>query len=124
MKDPHDQGTPDLLPLPKTRGRPKTGNALSNAEKQRAYRQRLKAKKQQRAEYLEQFQDSFVVRLSPHELVNIVYALDYYTKSLKIFGPERLPIHNELRERLRSIYQKKRPDDSGPERAKTDPFED
>lgn len=45
MKDQTDKQTAEL-PLngnvPKKRGRPKTGKALSNAEKQRAYRERQK----------------------------------------------------------------------------------
>lgn len=45
MKDQADKQTAEL-PLngnvPKKRGRPKTGKAMSNAEKQRAYRERQK----------------------------------------------------------------------------------
>ncbi|MNZ27769.1 hypothetical protein D3C78_449910 [compost metagenome] len=44
MKDPNDILTIDALEAPR-RGRPKSGNALSNAEKQRRYRERLKAEK-------------------------------------------------------------------------------
>lgn len=42
MKDPNDSATIDALDAPR-RGRPKSGNALSNAEKQRRYRERKKA---------------------------------------------------------------------------------
>lgn len=45
MKDQHDQSTDDLLAEPKKRGRPATGKALSNADRQRAYRERQKAQR-------------------------------------------------------------------------------
>ncbi|MND84824.1 hypothetical protein D3C87_1113660 [compost metagenome] len=38
MKDSHDTKTPDLLPVPRRRGRPSTGTALSGAERQARYR--------------------------------------------------------------------------------------
>lgn len=44
MKDQHDTHTQELIPAKRGRGRPVTGNALSPAEKQAAYRLR-KAKK-------------------------------------------------------------------------------
>jgi len=37
-KDLDDRSTLDLLPAPKRRGRPPTGKALSNAERQRKFR--------------------------------------------------------------------------------------
>ncbi len=40
MKDAHDNQTADLLPTPRPRGRPRTGKALSGAERQAAYRAR------------------------------------------------------------------------------------
>lgn len=40
MKDPKDNGTADLLPTPKKRGRP--AKHASAAEKQKAYRAELK----------------------------------------------------------------------------------
>ena len=40
MKDAHDSQTADLLPIPRPRGRPRTGKALSGAERQAAYRAR------------------------------------------------------------------------------------
>ena len=40
MKDVHDSQTADLLPTPRPRGRPRTGKALSGAERQAAYRAR------------------------------------------------------------------------------------
>jgi len=43
MTDAHKQLQIADLDLPPKRGRPKSGNALSNAEKQREYRNRLKA---------------------------------------------------------------------------------
>lgn len=43
MKDPHDKATRDLIDKPR-RGRPPTGKAMTPAEKQRAYRERQKAK--------------------------------------------------------------------------------
>ena len=42
MKDAHDTQTPDLIPTPKPRGRPRTGAAKSAAERQRAYRKRAR----------------------------------------------------------------------------------
>lgn len=42
MKDTHDKATRDLIDKPR-RGRPPTGKAMTPAEKQRAYRERLKA---------------------------------------------------------------------------------
>ena len=41
MKDVNDNQTQDLLPIKRPRGRPRTGNAKTPAEKQAAYRQRL-----------------------------------------------------------------------------------
>lgn len=38
MKDSHDTKTADLLPVPKPRGRPRTGTAMTNAERQAKYR--------------------------------------------------------------------------------------
>lgn len=38
MKDSHDTQTADLLPIPRPRGRPRTGTALTNAERQARYR--------------------------------------------------------------------------------------
>ena len=40
MKDLHDSKTIDLLPQPKRRGRPSSGTAKSNAERQAAYREK------------------------------------------------------------------------------------
>ncbi len=40
MKDAHDSQTADLLPTPRPRGRPRTGEALSGSERQAAYRAR------------------------------------------------------------------------------------
>lgn len=38
MKDKHDTTTADLLPLKRPRGRPRTGCALTHAERQAKYR--------------------------------------------------------------------------------------
>lgn len=43
MIDNNDLRTVDLFPLPRGRGRPKTGNALSGAERARRYRERQAA---------------------------------------------------------------------------------
>jgi len=56
MKDHTDKQTAELPfngNVPKKRGRPKTGKALSNAEKQRLYRQR-KAQRDQAVAYREE----------------------------------------------------------------------
>lgn len=50
MKDDNDDKTGDLLPdapIPRRRGRPPTGTALTPAEKQHAYRERKKARLQE-----------------------------------------------------------------------------
>lgn len=44
MKDPADTVTSDLLPSPKRRGRPKTGKAMTPAERKRAQRNRDQGK--------------------------------------------------------------------------------
>lgn len=44
MKDPADNVTADLLPSPKRRGRPKTGKAMTPAERKRAQRNRDQGK--------------------------------------------------------------------------------
>lgn len=44
MRDPHDDSTSDLLPMPRRRGRPRTGTALTPAQKQARYRERLRAR--------------------------------------------------------------------------------
>ncbi|SKB73673.1 hypothetical protein [Luteibacter sp. 22Crub2.1] len=47
MKDNRDPGTLDLLgPAKRGRGRPRKADALSNAERQRLHRARVKAKEQ------------------------------------------------------------------------------
>ena len=38
MKDAHDNQTADLLPLKRPRGRPRSGSALTNAERQAKHR--------------------------------------------------------------------------------------
>ena len=38
MKDAHDNQTPDLLPVKRPRGRPRTGKAMTQAERQAKYR--------------------------------------------------------------------------------------
>ncbi|MFQ2614382.1 hypothetical protein [Aeromonas caviae] len=44
MRDPHDDSTSDLLPMPRRRGRPSTGTALTPAQKQARYRERLRVR--------------------------------------------------------------------------------
>lgn len=44
MRDPHDDSTSDLLPTPRRRGRPRTGTALTPAQKQAAYRARQRVR--------------------------------------------------------------------------------
>lgn len=44
MRDPHDDSTSDLLPMPRRRGRPSTGKALTPAQKQAAYRARQRVR--------------------------------------------------------------------------------
>lgn len=44
MKDPADKVTADLLPSPKGRGRPKTGKAMTPAERKAAQRKRDREK--------------------------------------------------------------------------------
>jgi hypothetical protein len=41
MKDLHDNQTADLLPIKRPRGRPRTGSALSGAERQAKHRAKL-----------------------------------------------------------------------------------
>ncbi|MGL4756336.1 MAG: hypothetical protein ACRCXB_28615 [Aeromonadaceae bacterium] len=41
MKDVNDNQTADLLPLKRPRGRPRTGKAMSQAERQAKYRAKL-----------------------------------------------------------------------------------
>ena len=41
MKDHHDTTTPDLLPTPRKRGRPRTGQAMTQAQRQAKYRAKL-----------------------------------------------------------------------------------
>jgi hypothetical protein len=41
MKDTHDKLTADLLPTPRPRGRPSTGKAATNAERQARHRAKL-----------------------------------------------------------------------------------
>jgi len=40
MKDSHDNKTGELVPVKRKRGRPSTGNAMTAAERQAAYRAR------------------------------------------------------------------------------------
>ena len=41
MKDAHDNLTPDLLPVKRPRGRPRTGKAMTQAERQAKYRAKV-----------------------------------------------------------------------------------
>ena len=41
MKDAHDNQTPDLLPIKRPRGRPRTGTAMTQAERQAKYRAKV-----------------------------------------------------------------------------------
>ena len=41
MKDAHDNQTPDLLPVKRPRGRPRTGKAMTQAERQAKYRAKM-----------------------------------------------------------------------------------
>ena len=41
MKDAHDNQTADLLPLKRPRGRPRSGAALTNAERQAKHRAKM-----------------------------------------------------------------------------------
>ena len=41
MKDAHDNQTPDLLPIKRPRGRPRTGKAMTQAERQAKYRAKV-----------------------------------------------------------------------------------
>lgn len=41
MKDMHDHQTTDMLPTKRPRGRPRTGRALSGAERQAKYRAKM-----------------------------------------------------------------------------------
>ena len=41
MKDAHDNQTPDLLPVKRPRGRPRTGKAMTQAERQAKYRAKV-----------------------------------------------------------------------------------
>ncbi|WP_232105325.1 hypothetical protein [Aeromonas hydrophila] len=41
MKDQHDTQTADLLPIKRPRGRPRTGKAMTQAERQAKYRAKL-----------------------------------------------------------------------------------
>ncbi|MGE6140735.1 hypothetical protein [Aeromonas rivipollensis] len=44
MKDAHDSQTADLLPIPRPRGRPRTGKALPGAARQAKYRAKMAEK--------------------------------------------------------------------------------
>lgn len=44
MRDQRDNQTIEMLPVPKKRGRPATGNALTTAERQARFRERQKSK--------------------------------------------------------------------------------
>lgn len=95
MKDPKDTATIDALETPQ-RGRPKSGNALSNAEKQRAYRERKKSEK------------SSTVVLTLHELKLCGVALQSMIERME---PATDPILNELRDRLYEQWQRARAKD-------------
>jgi len=102
VKDVNDNATLDAFAAPR-RGRPKTGNALSNADKQRAYRERKKASKQVK----ERTQGAFKpVDMTLSELCHIIAALDSYTETMCPQNAHRLPMHNALLERLIAVYPK------------------
>jgi len=44
MKDAHDNTTAELFPVPKKRGRPKTGQAKTSAQRQAVYRRNKREK--------------------------------------------------------------------------------
>lgn len=84
MKDQNDTQTIDALDAPR-RGRPKSSNALSNAEKQRAYRERNK--------------DLRSLKLTKSEASELLRALNNYRLSIT-FDLDRcnalVPLENRL----------------------------
>lgn len=102
MKDPNDSATIDALEAPR-RGRPSSGNALSNAEKQRAYRERVKAAKQDQ----ERRQGAFKpVDMTSSELCHIIQALKEYSTTMGPANAHHRPMHDALLERLIEAYPK------------------
>ena len=70
MKDQHDTLTQELLPAKRGPGRPKSGNALTPAEKQRRYRER-------------QHQKNITVTLSRDDVTTLSSLLT----AAKFYGP-------------------------------------
>ncbi|MNZ29797.1 hypothetical protein D3C78_470510 [compost metagenome] len=92
MKDSNDTATIDALEAPR-RGRPKTGNALSNAEKQKAYRARLAAEKVSH------------VQLDLYELASCVASLGFLIRE---HGESANPAMIALRDRLSEQWRRAR----------------
>lgn len=88
MKDANDKQTADLLPMPKKRGRPATGKALTPAQKQAAYRAR-------------QAENKATVTINKADLKALKRAI-----ALVDFFPELSPEEREALSRVESaIYQ-------------------
>ena len=107
MIDAKDQGTQplDLGDAPKRRGRPSTGNAMSNADRQRAYRERQKAQRNENPEIgIKNEAGKVLIEVTEHELLNIVYALDDAKKSILKDPKVRKQIDQQA-DALRKIYQ-------------------
>lgn len=73
MTDAHKQLSIADLDLPPKRGRPKSGNALSNKQKQKLYRERAK---QAGKKYLllEPFEAAFIEAMVSHHIVDLMVA--------------------------------------------------
>lgn len=99
MKDPNDKQTLDLIDKPR-RGRPVTGNAKTQAQIQREYRQRQSV--------IKNHERVFLIELSDRELSSIVYGLDREYKGLKALGHPKAPAVDQLRELLRAYLQGKK----------------
>lgn len=70
MTDKHKQLSIADLDLPPKRGRPKSGNALSNSQKQKLYRQRVK-ERGARAVLLEPFEVALLDTLVLHHMATL-----------------------------------------------------
>lgn len=102
MKDPNDTSTIDALETPR-RGRPKSGNALSNAEKQRLYRERVKAAKQRQRMTQGALKP---VDMTTSELCHVIQALKEYSVTMGPANEHHRQMHDALLARLIAEYPK------------------
>lgn len=103
--DDNNTGELDLGEVPRRPGRPSTGSAMSNAERQRAYRQRQKEQRNENVPVgVKSDSGKVLIEVCEFELLNIIYALDDAKRSILKDPKVRMRLC-EFVDRLRPVYR-------------------